>query len=652
MGKSIKSKLLVLMSLLVLLPAASMLLPREAAVSAAPKKVTHPVLLFISDGMRHDLMLDYIDEGIMPTYRKLLQRGVQGQNGMIPNVPANTGPSWTAMMTGAPAAVTSVTNNTYHNNNNPFSSWGTSAWGTGVNQAETLAEKADAEGLKVAVLGWQAFDSSLVPNGSVVEYYPDWLTGRGVVANYPLNLEWSAAVPTSPVLANNQVVLQDATGWTNAPASFSQPKETSFAINDWSYMPALTLQVYVFDSTNDGVVNYDKVLVSTSKDATQAVATLAQGEWSGSIPATVFDWMGVPNEGGYYLKAIDLTPDLSKFRLFHSQVTRIRAVPQALEDDLATRFGAVMPMDFSPYIAGLIDVDTFVEGHTMSTELLGTEIYPYVMKTQKPDLVLSGVEWTDMNQHRFLGRCLPGSDVYNPATAEEFCGYLKGSYATSDKVLKAMWKEMPNATVIATSDHGFSVTSKAISATYVLSQAGLFTPGNFTTSKAIAYGAGGTLQVYINLEGRNPGGVVPAHEYEAVRQQVVDAFAALGPTMIEQIVLKEDTAAIQTTLGQTYNMLNQDTTGDVVIFSAPPFQFDAAAPFSLTNDAPIYGQHGFLPNGDPDRFAAFLVAGPKIKKSNQGPVVNAIDIAPTIAHALGISAPANSQGLVLNIFKK
>ena len=35
------------------------------------------------------------------------------------------------------------------------------------------------------------------------------------------------------------------------------------------------LNAYIFDSTNDGAVNYDRVLFSPTKDGANAVATLA-----------------------------------------------------------------------------------------------------------------------------------------------------------------------------------------------------------------------------------------------------------------------------------------------------------------------------------------------------------------------------------------
>jgi len=65
-------------------------------------------------------------------------------------------------------------------------------------------------------------------------------------------------------------------------------------------------------------------------------------------------------DGGFYLKLIDLEPDLSEFRLYFTPATRARAYPQDLEDYLVANFEAIRPSDYSPYILGLVDDATFM----------------------------------------------------------------------------------------------------------------------------------------------------------------------------------------------------------------------------------------------------------------------------------------------------
>jgi len=61
----------------------------------------------------------------------------------------------------------------------------------------------------------------------------------------------------------------------------------------------------------------------------------------------------------------------------------------------------------------LIDAETFVEQQIDNDELLGQEIYPYLIRTYEPDLVLAGSEATDAIQHRFLSLAIEGGDQYD-----------------------------------------------------------------------------------------------------------------------------------------------------------------------------------------------------------------------------------------------
>jgi len=604
-----------------------------------------PVLVFVSDGMRQDLLKEFVAEGALPTYQYIFSTGVVGVKGMVPTIASNTGPGWTSLMTGAHPSRTGVTNNTFHDNTLPFQLFGVSAWAAGVNQAQTLVEQAQSAGKNVAVFAWQAFDYTILDGGVFVDYYPDWFTGRGIVANYNVPLQWTHILSPGFFLANNQVTLADASGWVNIDPSYSPAQETSFTVPSF-YGPIFNYYVYISDSSDDGITNYDRVTIAPTKDGQDVVATLGAGEWSESVDVDV-----IGMQGSLYFKLIDLEEDLSKFRLYFTPATRFRALPDSLEDYLVENFDPIMPIDYSPYILGLVDEQTFMEQHLQATAILGEEIYPYIIRTYQPDLVLAGNEPTDAITHRFLALATPGTEVYDPDRGPVFRDYIRQAYQSSDRMLNAMWAEMPGANVIVTSDHGFSNTWMAINASYILETLGLYIPGNPAGSKAVPYIAGGTAQIYINLQGRNPGGIVPPESYETVRQQIVQAFQNLGPEVIEKVLLKEDTASIRTATGLSVHYLHPDRTGDVVVFSAPPYQFDAPTAGQVLAPAPIYGQHGFVPTGDVDRYAVFAAAGPNIRKGNV-PRVTAFDVAPTAAYLLGIPAPVDSEGVILKITKK
>ena len=81
------------------------------------------------------------------------------------------------------------------------------------------------------------------------------------------------------------------------------------------------LNAYIFDSTNDGTTNYDKVLFSPTKNAADAVGTWRKGEWADVKVKIVGGALG-GQTAGMLVKVEELTADLSRVRLFHTSVSR------------------------------------------------------------------------------------------------------------------------------------------------------------------------------------------------------------------------------------------------------------------------------------------------------------------------------------------
>ena len=67
-----------------------------------------------------------------------------------------------------------------------------------------------------------------------------------------------------------RVDLRPAEGWAEAPESFSPAQETDFTIRSLDPAgpnPDRGFAVYIYDSTDDATLNYDRVLVAPEKDA-------------------------------------------------------------------------------------------------------------------------------------------------------------------------------------------------------------------------------------------------------------------------------------------------------------------------------------------------------------------------------------------------
>src|SRR5204862_715231 len=174
-----------------------------------------------------------------------------------------------------------------------------------------------------------------------------------------------------------------------------------------------------------------------------------------------------------------------------------------------------------------------------------------------------------------------------------------------------------------------------------------------TTNLAKACWAGGTAQIYVNLAGRDPGGTVPAAQYESVRNQIISAFQSLtdpanpGKQVVLKILKKEELRNVDGS-----DSLHPSRSGDVVVVLRPPYQFDAATPGQRIAFSQFFGQHGYLPDlvdlaHNVNMHGVFIASGPGIQKQAPLAGVRAIDVAPTIAFLMNIPGPQNARGRIL-----
>ncbi|HET7828673.1 MAG TPA: alkaline phosphatase family protein, partial [Candidatus Limnocylindrales bacterium] len=547
-------------------------------VSAAPPpgkggNDTSKAIFFAADGMRQDIVEKYAAQGLMPTMASFLKNGVKAAgNGLLTQAPPNTGAGWYTLATGAWPGVHGSTNNTFHRNGDSFAATRVAAFDNGVLQAETIAQSAERAGLKVAQVEWAGGRNAVI-NGPTIDFQ-GLFSGRGVATNFigtagdalfddgpfiksfGLQFDHPAGYPAAEKPAVPEAAIVDATGWTGVPTSYSTAKEMRLRVLDGT-TDKYGLNAYIFDSTNDSTTNYDTVLFSKTKSgaAPNAVGTLKKGEWADVKVTLNLGPLtnGDPNPlngktAGMLVKVEELTPDLSRVRLFHTSVSRANATwptwvkpagfTDTFEEYVAQTFPTSTAADFAILEAGVTSEDTYVEqglywatGHKPMLE--------YVAKTYKPDLMLVGMPTTDEFQHQFLGLVSPKlpDGSANPAyddvdlsggakdgrvAARE--GYIRTAYQEADEVLTlARTLIGGNPTTFVSSDHGFAPQFLAIDASkplvdmglqfgaYQVSNCRVVLPAdpnrdpritaNF--AKAKACWAGGTLQVYLNLNGRD-----------------------------------------------------------------------------------------------------------------------------------------------------
>ncbi len=164
-------------------------------------------------------------------------------------------------------------------------------------------------------------------------------------------------------------------------------------------------------------------------------------------------------------------------------------------------------------------------------------------------------------------------------------------------------------------------------------------------TKAYALGAAGNI--YLNVAGREPEGVVhPGREYEALRDELSDALTAMedpetGQRIVRRVWYGEELYH-GPHLGQSPDLVIEwvhygywgRARNDIV--NAPLFEDQKRMDFS-----------GLRLSGTHRRDGIFIISGPGIKAGTEIKDARIIDVAPTILAILGVPIPGYMDGSVL-----
>ncbi len=699
--------------LAVALVAATWVVPQAAtaAPGQASAKPEHPVLLYSSDGMRPDLMQLFAVGGSMPNYSSLMRTGATGQNGLTQGFPPNTGQGWYTLATGAWPGVHGSTNNTFFDTRLQFTqSLSFSFHGNGASpgsdptnvlEAQSVASSAELAGKKVAQIEWTGGLNANI-NGPTVDF-DTFFSQRGVL-EFPLDATKQASA-ASFGLSYQVASFTPAAGWTNVPASKRPAQQSTLLVKSSSAAlnPDRTFDLYVYAQGNHG---YDRVLVVPSgagKNGSAAVANLVPGQYSPVKLRGTDGLIGTAagESTGFYLKLMRIAPDLSDFGLYFTSLTRpnahcataaCNALPAGApgEDKLAKYISDNLPPavfgDFAPEEAGIIDEDTWFQQTVGLNQAYDRAVINFVLGTLQPDtnVLLAGTDETDEVSHQILALLTPTAPDGTPNPyydrvagsgprdnrVSQRLNYLIGAYHSADDRLGLVRSYLgPNADVLASSDHGFAPQWYAVDAPLVLKQIGLQDveqTGNCRPAAASAPGgtiakacwAGATAQIYLNLKGRDPDGVLNPSQYQATVDKIVAAYNALkdpnnpNASVVAKVMTKAQLGNVDGS-----DSLNPTRSGDVVVVTKVPYQFDANTVGTLVAPSRFFGQHGYLPEyvdlpHNINMHATFVAGGPDIVHAPSVAGVRAVDLAPTLAVLGGFNPPLQAQGRVLtNIIK-
>jgi predicted AlkP superfamily phosphohydrolase/phosphomutase len=156
-------------------------------------------------------------------------------------------------------------------------------------------------------------------------------------------------------------------------------------------------------------------------------------------------------------------------------------------------------------------------------------------------------------------------------------------------------------------------------------------------SRTLAYSMGHVGQVYINLKGREPQGIIEPGDYIAVRERVIGVLSNLrspsGEPMVERIIPREKAASGP--------YLDRAPDLHVIMDGYRTIAFPLFA-----TDGKIITQQIRRDSGCHRLHGAFIARGPGVA---HGEIKGAriIDLAPTILHLMHVPVPDDMDGRVL-----
>lgn len=179
---------------------------------------------------------------------------------------------------------------------------------------------------------------------------------------------------------------------------------------------------------------------------------------------------------------------------------------------------------------------------------------------------------------------------------------------------------------IVVSDHGQQSVFKHLHGNVLLQQAGLQKPGTDLEHETFCLSEGGLAYIY------------QKNATDASRAALKQIFA--GKPGVVDVLLPGDAAKAGFPTPQ-----QSDQGPDLVLFAANGYQFNPEPSDEFVTAAKESGAHGYS-NTEPKMQAIFIAFGAGFKSSGQIPAFINRDVAPTIAHLLGVGLP-HVQGVPL-----
>jgi predicted AlkP superfamily phosphohydrolase/phosphomutase len=607
------------------------------------------------DGATPEMTQVYIEQGRLPNLKKLIETGYMAP--AMPTIPTATSINWTTIATGAWPGTHGIVGMEVHLPGTPLDA-SVTGFDTRLCNAEYLWNAVERGGKKPCLVRYTCSWPPTVTSGIQVDG-----DGKSWTQTNPSLAAPEVAYTTRDHDTAIRIDIGPATGWEGLPQG-EQALEAEIRIPafgaegatpDSSIWPNCPLHGMVPQDSGvrlhllarQGGAGYETVTICRSKRLTDAVDTVRVGEWSKPTYETVASRHGT-RPGGVWFKLMSLAPDGSEMTLFQPEVFPADGLftrPESLAAELTEVCGPYVdePGHAAHCFRGWCDEETYFELLEYQAQWF-TKACAHLLDTYDWDLFMTQVHGLDWSMHVFTGHHGIVVDPY-----PDLWDLMGRNYEIYDRMIGRFVAMADDDTlVVVVSDHGVIDTQvdfnpsqllldaghqvrRSVDGTFVQGQPGLQVHsvlGDIDWSQTKAYASHG--EVWVNLKGRDPEGIVAPEDYKQVVDAIIAALydardAITGQRKVSLALTREDARAIG---------LHGERVGDVVYTINPEFG----------------GNHGELPNvhyGKSSLNALLVLNGPGVKRGYHGKHVWLTDVAPTVAWLLGAPRPRDAEGRVL-----
>ena len=396
---------------------------------------------------------------------------------------------------------------------------------------------------------------------------------------------------------------------------------------------------------------YDRVAIYKNKKTAEPVAVLQKGIIKSQIYDQAYS-QGELKDASYNMKLLNITEDGSHLELYVSKGMDMHAdyifSPKSLFYDITSHCGHIPPSSYCGNNDPKMITDCMLDNWNVVCEWQSAVLH-YLMNELGVKAVFSHMHNVDMQEHRFI-RFMSKSDKryqedYEAKEPEMYQKFMDDVYEQTDRYIGTFLHLLDEGwTVIITSDHaqvcaahrpvmlgetrGVNVgIMKELGYTAIKQDENGNYAMDWENTRAVACRE---CNIYINLKGRNPHGIVdPADKYELEEQIMTDLYSykdkKTGKRVVALAIRNKDAVLLG---------YGGPECGDICYWMADDYNSDHSMGLSTVE-------------GDCETSLSpiFIAAGKGIKAGCKTErYIRQVDVVPTVAVLMNCRMPAQCEG--------